>query len=408
MKTDLNKIREAAITLASLSDDKRNLFLNNLSLSINNKKHQILNANKIDVSNALKNKLSQSFVQRLAFDLKTIDSIQKRIKDVKRLKSNIGEIIEERKNNNGIKFQKVRVPIGVMLVIYESRPEVTIDVATLCVKSGNSVILKGGSEARFTNEVLYKCIKTALNKSGLPKEAVHMILSRDQTRKLLTKDNDIDLVIARGSYGMVKSVLDNSKIPVLAHASGGARIFVDKSADLAMAEKIIINSKISKPSACNSLDTIVVHQDIAEKFIPKIVSALKSYDVKIIGDSKVNCLIKVKTAKHKDWDTEFLGLTISIKIVKNLTEALLFINLHSKKHSEGVIAKNKKVIQYFTSTIDCAAIFVNCSPRLHDGYVFGLGSEMGIATGKLHARGPVGLKELTTYKWKIYGKGNIR
>ena len=225
---------------------------------------------------------------------------------------------------------------------------------------------------------------------------------------MLARNNDIDLVVARGSYSMVKSVLDNSTIPVLAHASGGARIFVDKSADLAIAEKILINSKASKPSACNSLDTIVVHQEIAKKFLSKIVPILVSLGIRVIGDGKVNRIVKAEMAKEKDWDIEFLGLTVSIKIIKDVIEASKFINEHSKKHSEGIITTDKKAIKYFTNTIDCAALFVNCSPRLHDGYIFGLGAEMGIATGKLDAGGRVGLKELTTYKWEIYGKGHIR
>jgi len=408
MKTNLKKIRKSSIALSNLSENRLNLFLLYLAIIIEKRKQEIINANKIDVVNARKNKLLQSFIQRLIFDSVAIDNMQERIEHLKKLKSGIGEIIESKKNDQGLIIQKVRVPLGVLLVIYESRPEVTIDVAILCIKSGNAVILKGGSDAKHTNEALYSCIKNALKKAKLPLEIVNMISSREETNQLLVKSDEIDLVIARGSYGMVRSILDNSKIPVLAHSAGGARIFVDKSADLRMAEKIIMSSKIRKPSACNSLDTIVVHQSIAKKFIQRIVSLFLSKNIKVIGDDKVNNIIKVHIAKNKDWGTEFLGLTISIKIVKDIVEAGEFINEHSKKHSEGIIAKDKKVIKYFTNTIDCAALFINCSPRLHDGYIFGLGSEMGIATGKLHARGPVGLKELTTYKWEIYGKGNIR
>ena len=408
MKINLKKTKKAAVALANLSENKLNLFLDNLARGINDRKQEILKANKIDVISAKNKGLSQPFIQRLIFDSRAIDNMQKRIKKLKKLKSGIGEIIQKNKNEDGLITQKVRVPLGVLLVIYESRPEVTIDVAALCLKSGNAVILKGGSEVNRTNKVLYECIRIALRRTGMPKESVNMIRSRSEVRQMLTKNNDIDIIIARGSYGMVKSIMESSKIPVLAHAAGGARIFVDKSADVEMAERIILNAKISKPAVCNSVDTIVVHKKIAKKLISKIVPALLSKSVKVIGDSNVNKLVKVNIAKETDWDTEFLGLTISIKIVKDSIEAAEFINKHSKKHSEGVIATDKRVIKHFTHAIDCAAVFVNCSPRLHDGYVFGLGAEMGIATGKLHARGPVGLKELTTYKWEIYGKGQIR
>jgi len=316
-------------------------------------------------------------------------------KDLEKLRAGIGETIEEKTDASKLLFRKVRVPLGVILVFYEARPDVTIDVAALCVKSGNAVILKGGSEAVETNKVLYMCILAALKKSGLAKETVSFISSKNRriTKWLLQRHDYIDLVIARGGYGLVKDVLRQSTIPVLAHAAGGARIYVDDTADLSIAEEIIVNAKTSKPATCNSLDTIVVHQDIASEFLPKIISKLEDNGVKIV---------------ENDWDTEFLGLRVSIKIVKDVNEAIGFINKHSKKHSEGIIATDTKVIDYFTKSVDSAALFINCSTRLHDGYVFGLGSEMGISTGKLHARGPVGLKELTTYKWEVYGNGQVR
>ena len=206
----------------------------------------------------------------------------------------------------------------------------------------------------------------------------------------------------------MKAVLSDSTIPVLAHAAGGARIYIDQSADLKMAEKILVNAKISKPAACNSLDTIVVHKKIASRFIPRITDMLRARGVRVLGDALSRKFSAVGTMTEKDWDTEFLGPTVGIKVVSDVAEAITFINHHSKRHSEGIVASNKKIIRQFTDSVDAAAIFVNASTRLHDGYVFGLGSEMGIAAGKLHARGPVGLKELTTYKWQIYGKGHIR
>lgn len=392
-KNQLNQIKKSAQILSQSSEKARNLFLEELAGVVDKRKEAIIQVNTKDVLFAKESKLSFALIERLRLDRADIAKIIEKIREVRKLKSGVGEIIEKKENAEGLTIQKVAVPLGVILVIYESRPEVTIDVACLCVKSGNAAILKGGSEAIHTNRELYTCILVALKRSGLDGNTVSFIEKRADISKLLTQNEFIDLVVARGGYNLVKTVLRQSTIPVLAHAAGGARIYVDKSANLLMAEKIILNAKISKPAACNSLDTIVVHQNIATEFVSKISPRLKNSGVKIA---------------ENDWDTEFLGLSVSIKIVKNVKEAIYFINQHSKRHSEGIIATDKKAIDYFTKSIDAAAVFVNCSTRLHDGYIFGLGSEMGISTGKLHARGPVGLKELLTYKWEVYGHGHIR
>lgn len=392
---DLGKIKQSANKFSSVSEERRNIFLRHLSEALLQKQREIVEANKRDLAKAKIQELSSAFIERLDLDEAGVEKLILKLRDIEKLNAGIGEIIEERVGKSKLLFKKIRVPLGVIAVIYEARPEVTIDVAALCIKSGNAAILKGGSEAIETNKVLYTCILQALVKSDLAKETINFIPSKNRRiiNWLLKKHEYIDLVIARGGYGLVKAVLNQSTIPVLAHAAGGSRIYVDESADLSMAEKIIISAKISKPAACNSLDTIVIHQKVPTKFVSKITSRLKDGGVKIV---------------ENDWDTEFLGLSVSIKVVKNVEEAVNFINLHTKRHSEGIIATDKSVIDYFTKFIDAAALFVNCSTRLHDGYVFGLGSEMGISTGKLHARGPVGLKELTTYKWEVYGNGQIR
>lgn len=389
----LHRIREASIALAKTPEYARNRFLGHLVGCVGNKQKELLEANKKDVSSAAKKGLPAPLVQRLELTAKGIQVMCQKIEEVQRLSSGVGEILEERSMSDGLLIRKVSVPLGVILVIYEARPEVTIDVASLCIKSGNAAILKGGSEAECTNTVLHECIMEALRRSALDPDSVGFVTKRSDVNHLLQQHESIDLVIARGGYGLVKAVLHESTIPVLAHAAGGARIFVDETADLLIAQKIIINAKTSKPAACNSLDTIVVHQHIAGEFVPAIISRLKDKGVAIVKN---------------DWDTEFLGLRVSIKIVKDVEQAIHFIHIHSKRHSEGIIAADKKVIDYFIQSVDAAAVFVNCSPRLHDGYVFGLGSEMGISTGKLHARGPVGLTELTTYKWEVYGHGHIR
>lgn len=374
-----------------------NDFLVKLSKIIWENRNQIISANKRDVAKAQKEKLPEAFVKRLVMDEKKIKSVITRLREVAKLKSGLREVIESRKLAKGLILKKVRVPLGTILIIYESRPEVTVDVAALCIKSGNKAILKGGSDSLGTNTVLYGCIKKALAQTGFSADTVKFIATSDRsvTDALLKRNDLIDLVIARGGYGLVKRVTELSTVPVLAHSAGGARIFVDKSANLKDAEKIIINAKTSNPSACNSLDTILVHKSIANIFVPKISEALKAKGVNVL-------------VSQKDWGKEHLSMTAGIKVVKDVKEAVEFMNKYGKQHSEGIVAKDKKVIKYFTESVDAAGLFINCSPRLHDGYIFGLGAEMGIATGKLHARGPVGLKELTTYQWEAYGNGNIR
>jgi len=377
---NLNTIKDSFIKLSNKSERERNIFLTNLADELLNNKDIILSANKKDLQNAKKNKLLSAFIQRLKLEEIDLEKIIERVKQVRALDSGIGEIIERKLNDTGLEIQKVRVSIGTILIIYESRPEVTIDVACLCIKSGNVAILKGGSEALETNLVLYECIKNALIKSRFPKEAVYFIQSKNKAiiRKLLKRNDVIDLIIARGGYEMIKDIQNNSSIPVLAHSSGGARIYIDKSADLSIVEKILVNAKITKPSACNSLDTVVIHKDLKDKLLSVIIKSFEKNKVEII--------------KGK-WSQEFLGMKASIKIVDSLEEAINFINTYSKKHSEGIVAQDKNAINNFCQSIDSATIFINSSTRLHDGYVFGLGAEMGIATGKLHARGPVGLKE---------------
>ena len=397
MKNALNlkTIKDSFIKLSNKSENERNIFLTNLAIELLKNKDRILSANRKDLQNSKKNKLSEAFIQRLKLKGSDLKKIIERVKQVRTLDSGIGEIIEKQIDDTGLEIHKVRVSIGTILIIYESRPEVTIDVTCLCIKSGNVAILKGGSEAMKTNLILYDCIKKSLIKSSFPKEAVCFIQSKNKSivRKLLKRNDIIDLIIARGGYEMVKSIQNNSSIPVLAHSSGGARIYIDKSADLSIVEKVLINAKITKPSACNSLDTIVIHKDLKDKLLTKIIKSFKKNKVEIITGN---------------WNQEFLGMKVSIKIVNSLDEAINFINTYSKKHSEGIIAQDKDAINKFCQLIDSATIFINSSTRLHDGYVFGLGAEMGIATGKLHARGPVGLKELSIYKWIVYGKGHIR
>jgi glutamate-5-semialdehyde dehydrogenase len=393
---DFNAIRRASLALSRTSESERNSFLSYLAHELGRAGRSILSANARDVQRAKEAKLSEAFIERLVLDRKGLAHLAKKVLSVKRLKSGLGEVIETKALKGGPTFTKVRVPLGVLAVIYEARPEVTTDVAALTVKSGNASILKGGSAAVETNKALFACVRSALAKAKLPAEAVHFLATGDRavTNALLKRHDAIDLVIARGGYEMVKSVMDESRIPVLAHSAGGARIYVHKSADLSLAIKVLVNAKVTKPAACNSLDTVLVDRAIAPAFVPRLTEAMEAAGVTV--------------KREMDWDEETLGLKAGIKVVKGPDEALAFIDKHSKRHTEGIIARDKAVVKRFLDSVDAAALFVNASTRLHDGYVFGLGSEMGISTSKLHARGPVGLKELTTYKWEVFGHGDVR
>lgn len=372
-------------------------FCNSVCANLFQKKAAILAANKKDCRKAKKLNYSDSFLRRLQLDEKKIDEMVKRIKAVKEMKIGLGEAIEEKTLDNGVLLKKVRVPIGRILFIYESRPEVTIDIAVLSIYSGNKAILKGGNEAKETNKILMTCVEKALLAAHLPSDAVEYVeSSRQKLYSMLKKNTFIDLVVARGGYPMVQNILNRSTIPVLSHSEGGARIYIDGSANLAMAQKIVLNAKTSNPAACNSLDTLLIHKDIAPKFLPSLVQQLKRRKVTIVPSAK------------KNWEKEFLSLTLAIKLVESASSALEFISAYTNHHSEGIIARDKKVIAAFVKSIDAAALFINCSPRLHDGFIFGLGAEAGIATGKLHVRGPVGLSDLTTYTWVMEGNGQIR
>ena len=305
---DLEKIKRLVVKQSFVSEKQRNGFLRALSKELTREKRQIIEANERDVARAGE-KLAASMIERLRLDESGVEKLTLKLNGMEGLKAGLGETIEEKVGEQGLDFKKVRVPLGVILVIYEARPEVTIDVAALCVKSGNAAILKGGSEAMETNKVLFGCVLTALGKAGIERETINFIASGDRRiiKRLLKEHDYIDLVVARGGYGLVKAVLDQSKIPVLAHAAGGARIYIDESADLAMAEKIILNAKLSKPAACNSLDTIVIHRNVTSGWLSNLVGKLREKGVETV---------------EGDWGTEFLGLQVSMKIVKTLKRRL--------------------------------------------------------------------------------------
>lgn len=396
MKIKLNETQKAAYTLSSISEVQKGMFFYYVAQEIKKNRIKLGKANQKDIRIAKHKKLIEPFIQRMTFGNKEIDELLQRINAISKSQRCVGVLRDEKKLKNGLKLQKISTPLGVIFVIYESRPEVTIDVACICVKSSNAVILKSGSDIKNTNKILFSCISTALRKSKLPRHAVFAIQNTKwkEWYTLLKEKKSIDLVVARGGYAMVRSIQRKSKIPVLAHSSGGARIYVDKSADLKRSIEIILNSKISKPSACNALDTILLHRKIAKSFLPLLTKELHQHGVKLIT--------------HVDWNKEILGMSVGVKMVRNELEAIEFIKKYSKGHTEGIISSDRAIIDYFIKSIDAASLMINCSTRLHDGSVYELGAEMGISTGKLHARGPVGPMDLTTYKWVVYGNGQTR
>ena len=401
--------RTASLALQASTAAVRSRALQLAARSLVRHRRAIIAANKADLAQA-KGKVPQAFLDRLSLNAKRFREMEKAVKEIARQSDPLNELVERKKLKNGVVLKKVRVSIGVLFIIYEARPHVTADAAALALRAGNAVILKGGSEARNTNRLIAQCFQQALKSAGLPLHAAQFIDTADRTvvKKLLKCADDIDLVIPRGGYGLVKWVRKESHIPSLSHAEGLDHTYVDASADIPLAIKVIVNAKTSFPAACNSLDHLLVHERIAQKLLPPLQTALVPYGVELRGDAKARKIINVKAATMQDWDTEYLSLTMGIKIVPNVDEATAHINAHGSKHSESIIARDKKTIALFKKNVDAAGIFVNCSTRLHDGGVFGLGAEMGINTGKLHARGPVGAKELTTYKWIAEGNGQTR
>ncbi len=410
LKKSLEITSNAALILAKITTKKKNEALVEIAKKLKDNKEKIIKANKRDVLASKEKGRNDAFLDRLEITDKIFEQIIDQVEYISTLEDPVGKIIEDKNLENGINLKKVSVPLGVIGIIYEARPNVTIDTAALALKSGNAVILKGGSDSINTNKELVEVIHQALVKCNIPKEAVLFLDTVDRAivEQLLKENQYVDVIIPRGGYELVKKVSENSTIPVLYHAAGGARYYVDFSANLNMAVDICFNAKTARPAACNALDTVLIHKDIAKRFLPMLVEAFKKKDVEIRGDEDTLKIIKAKKASNKDWSTEFLTYIVAVKVVDNSQEAIDFINKYTKKHSEGIVAEEQKVIEQFTEGIDAAALFVNCSSRFHDGGEFDLGAEMGISTGKMHARGPVGLKELTIYKWIATGNGQIR
>ena len=405
------RAKKASGPLSLLSTEIKNRALLAMSESLLINKEFILKANAKDLVLAKKKGLASSLVARLTLTEAKLKGMADSIASISGLPDPVGRVISTTSRPNGLVIQKVGVPLGVILIIYESRPNVTADCMALCLKSGNSVILKGGSEARFSNRAVYDILRKAASKEGVPQDGFQFIFEdgRKAVKTLLTFSEEINLVIPRGGEGLIREVTNLSKIPVIKHTKGICHVFVDKDADLKKAEKIVINAKVQNPAVCNAMETLLVHENIANDFLPLISRTLQAKNVELRGCNRTRAVLPgIKRATEKDWMTEYLDLILSIRVVKNLEEAVSHIGLYGSQHSDAIVTENKETAEKFTHAVDSACVFVNASTRFADGGEFGMGAEMGISTDKLHARGPMGLEELTSYKYVVAGDGQVR
>ncbi|WP_271814387.1 glutamate-5-semialdehyde dehydrogenase [Clostridium beijerinckii] len=374
-------------------------------------KGDIISANKIDLDAAVLKGTSKAMLDRLALTDERIESMAAGLKDVIKLQDPIGEVISMWQRPNGLQIGQKRVPLGVIGIIYEARPNVTCDAAGLCIKTGNAVILRGGSEAINSNKAIVKALTKGIERSGLPKASVQLVedTSREVATEMMRLNEFIDVLIPRGGAGLIQAVLKNATVPVIETGTGNCHIYVDKDCDFEMAKNIVVNAKASRPSVCNAAEKLLVNEKIVDDFLPIVVKALRENGVAVKGDEVSQSVINdIEKAAEEDWGKEYLDYIIAVKVVKDVDEAISHINKYGTGHSEAIITESYKNSQKFLQRVDAAAVYVNASTRFTDGSEFGFGAEIGISTQKLHARGPMGLKELTTIKYIIYGNGQIR
>lgn len=403
--------KKAAYILGNSSSKEKNKALENIASKLIEKYEIILDANKIDTDLAKEKGISESLLDRLTLTEERIRAMAKGVSDIVKLDDPVGEVTSMKLMENGLKIGVQRVPIGTIGIIYEARPNVTADAAALCLKTGNAVILRGGKEAFNSNIKIVEIIQEALEETGLPKASVQILedTSRETATAFMKLNKYLDLLIPRGGAGLIRAVVENATVPVIETGTGNCHIYIDSEADLEMGKNIIINAKTSRPGVCNAAESLLVHKNVAEEFLPMALEALRDKSVEIRGCAETKKIVPwVKTATEEDFYTEFLDYILSVKVVNSLEEAIEHINEHGTKHSEAIVTTNYFNSEEFLKRVDAAAVYVNASTRFTDGGEFGFGAEIGISTQKLHARGPMGLKELTSSKYIIYGNGQVR
>ncbi len=415
----VERARAVLRRLSSLKTSEKNKALLIASELVDAEREKIKEENEKDIKSAQEMGLKPSVIDRLTLNDRRIDGMIKVLRDVANLPDPVGEIVRMWTVPNGLKIGKMRVPLGVILIIYESRPNVTVEAASLCIKSSNVVILRGGKEAYNTNMILVDILRRALEGAGIPEDAVQFIDRRDReiVWELLKQEGKIDVAIPRGGEGLIRAVSENAKIPVIKHYKGVCNIYVDKDADLNKAYNIVFNAKVQRPSVCNAVENLLVHRDIAEVFLPKMAFYLGKAGVELRCDEEsFNILksdpkldfIQIKRATEEDYYEEFLDLILAVKVVSDIDEAIDFIEKYGSKHSDAIVTENYTKAMKFLNEVDSSTVYVNASTRFTDGNEMGLGAEMGISTDKIHARGPVALEELTITKYVVFGEGHIR
>ncbi len=405
----LQAAKASAPAMARATTANKNLALEEIAKGLERRSSEIIAANKLDIERG-KGTLSEGLIDRLTLSEARIAGLAKSLRQIIELPDPIGDAVQGFTLPNGLKLQQVRVPMGVVGCIYEARPNVTIDIAALAIKSGNSAALRGGSAAEKTNAILVEIIQDGLSRASLPKDAVQTIdaFGRDGANAMMQARGLVDVLIPRGSANLIQAVVTESKVPVIETGDGVVHIFVDETADEAMVVPIVVNSKTQRPSVCNALETLLIHQEIASSMLPKIAEALISEGVTIHGCEKTQQIIACTPANEADWSTEYYSLDLSVKVVADLTEALEHIAKYSTHHTESILTNDVSNAERFLAEVDSAVVMVNASTRFTDGGEFGFGAEVGISTQKLHARGPMGLKELTSSKWLVRGSGQVR
>lgn len=413
--TDLNQLgknaKQSAQTLALMRTEQKNDLLKQMALMLKKNQGAILEANQKDLEQATENQMSETMLDRLRLTPERIHDMAEEISKIASLEDPIGKVEQMWKNADGLLIGKKRVPLGVIGIIYESRPNVTTDAASLAFKSGNAVILRGGKEAFFSNQLLVKLLQQTLTDAGLSPYAVQFVddTSHETAAELMKLTEYLDVLIPRGGANLIRRVKEQATVPIIETGTGNNHIYIDKDAQLTMATNIVVNAKASRPSVCNAAETLLIHSEIAPFFLPVIEKALVEHGVSLRADARaMEYLETAALAEKADWDTEYLDYILAVKVVDSLDEAIDHINRHNTKHSEAIVTDSYQASQRFLNEVDAAAVYVNASTRFTDGAVFGFGAEIGISTQKLHARGPMGLNELTSTKYIIYGEGQIR
>ncbi len=408
---DVSRTKESSYKGFALTEKDKNSFLQQLAKNIDRRKAEIISANRGDIAAASESGCSRAFIDRLMLDEKRISGMINSVLKVSRLPDPVGRKTWENRHENGMLIERISTPIGVIAIIYESRPDVTVEAGILCLKAGNAVILRGGKEAKDSNMLLTDIMKSTLHEVSLPGDLINLVTAggREAVKYLLSLNNFIDLVIPRGGESLIRAVVEHSHIPVIKHYKGVCHVYVDKYAEIQMAMDIAYNAKTQRPATCNAAESLLVHKDIAERFLPGMIAMFRDAGVEIRGCENTRKFHKdILPASEDDWAEEYLDLIISVKIVDSLQDAIRHINSYGSLHSESIVTEDKRRAERFLLDVDAAAVYHNASTRFTDGGEFGLGAEIGISTDKIHARGPMGLEELTTYKYIIHGNGQVR